>query len=157
MARHGAGWRQWRLGAWRRVQTQRRLRWEGAMAAEDTKPQEEPELTAQVGRDDQEGPAAVLIQAGKAVAYLRELARELHALGFVAKVTRSRSGVAFALVVNPSVGALKEMVTCAPSPVGLHDWYYWWSWGECMHRVGDPAGAAAKVAHVLDGVAAPTG
>jgi hypothetical protein len=32
----------------------------------------------------------------------------------------------------------------------MHDWYYWWSWGECMHRVADPTGAASKIAHVLD-------
>ena len=78
-------------------------------------------------------------------------------VGLVARVIRTRSGVAFVRVVNPLATAMRENVTCAPSPAGLHDWYYWWSWGECMHCVDDPAGAASKVAHVLDAVAAPTG
>jgi hypothetical protein len=91
------------------------------------------------------------------MAYLKNLADELAAIGLVARVIRMRSGVAFVRVVNPVATAMRENVTCAPSPCGLHDWYYWWSWGECMHDVGDPAGAASKVAHVLDTVAAPTG
>ena len=85
-----------------------------------------------------------------AMAYLKNLADELHARGLMARVIRARSGVAFVRVVNPVATAMRENVTCAPSPAGLHDWYYWWSWGECMHCVDDPAGAASKVAHVLD-------
>ena len=92
-----------------------------------------------------------------AIAYLKDLADELDARGLVARVIRTGSGVAFVRVVNPLATTMRENVTCAPSPAGLHDWYYWWSWGECMHRVDDPAGAASKVAHVLDTVAAPTG
>ena len=92
-----------------------------------------------------------------AMRYLKNLADELDACGLVARVLRTRSGVAFVRVVNPLATVMRESVTCAPSPAGLHDWYYWWSWGECMHCVDDPAGAASKVAHVLDTVAAPTG
>jgi hypothetical protein len=82
---------------------------------------------------------------------------ELDARGLVARVLRNRSGVAFVRVVNPLAVTLRESVTCAPSPAGLHDWYYWWSWGACTHRVDDPAGAASKVAHVLDTAGAPAG
>jgi len=92
-----------------------------------------------------------------AIAYLKDLADELDARGLVARVIRTRSGVAFVRVVNPLATTMRENVTCAPSPAGLHDWYYWWSWGECMHCVDDPSGAASKVAHVLDTVAAPVG
>ena len=89
------------------------------------------------------------------MAYLKNLADELHARGLMARVIRARSGVAFVRVVNPVATVMHENVTCAPSPAGLHDWYYWWSWGECMHCVDDPAGAASKVAHVLDTMVAP--
>ncbi|HUK72683.1 MAG TPA: hypothetical protein VLW50_28640 [Streptosporangiaceae bacterium] len=92
-----------------------------------------------------------------AMAYLKDLAAELDSRGLAARVIRTGTGVAFVRVVNPLATTMRENVTCAPSPVGLHDWYYWWSWGECMHRVDDPAGAASKVAHVLDAAAAPTG
>jgi hypothetical protein len=92
-----------------------------------------------------------------AIAYLKNLADELDARGLVARVIRTRSGVAFVRVVNPLATTMRENVTCAPSPAGLHDWYYWWSWGECMHCVDDPSGAASKVAHVLDTAAAPVG
>ncbi len=92
-----------------------------------------------------------------AMAYLKNLGDELDTRGLVARVIRTRSGVAFLRVVNPLATAMRENVTCAPSPAGLHDWYYWWSWGECMHCVDDPAGAASKVAHVLDTVGAPAG
>ncbi len=91
------------------------------------------------------------------MAYLRNLADELDARGLKARVIRASSGVAFVRVVNPLATAMHEQVTCAPSPAGLHDWYYWWSWGECMHCVDDPAGAAAKVAHVLDTAPSRTG
>ena len=86
--------------------------------------------------------------------YLKSLAEELDALGLVARVIRTPSGVAFVRVVNPLATTMRENVTCAPSPSGLHDWCYWWSWGECMHCVDDPAGAASKVAHVLETVTA---
>jgi hypothetical protein len=92
-----------------------------------------------------------------AMAYLKDLADELDSRGLVARVIRTGSGVAFVRVVNPLATTMRENVTCAPSPAGLHDWYYWWSWGECMHRVDDPAGAASKVAHVLDTAGAPAG
>jgi hypothetical protein len=29
-------------------------------------------------------------------------------------------------------------------------WYFWWSWGEPLHGVDDPGGAAVKVARVLE-------
>ena len=92
-----------------------------------------------------------------AMAYLRISRMNWTARGLVARVIRTRSGVAFVRVVNPLATTMRENVTCAPSPAGLHDWYYWWSWGECMHYVDDPAGAASKVAHVLDTAAAPVG
>ena len=91
------------------------------------------------------------------MAYLKNLADELDARGLVARVLRTHSGVAYVRVVNPLATTMRENVTCAPSPAGLHDWYYWWSWGERMHRVDDPAGAATKVAHVLDSAGAPAG
>ncbi|WP_246122032.1 hypothetical protein [Actinoallomurus bryophytorum] len=41
---------------------------------------------------------------------------------------------------------------CAPAPGGTDQppWYFWWSWGEPMHAVDDPCGAAVKVARVLE-------
>ncbi|MFG2003540.1 hypothetical protein ACGFNU_30705 [Spirillospora sp. NPDC048911] len=82
------------------------------------------------------------------VGYLEELEHELDTRGLVARVVRTRSGPAFLRVVNPEAASLAEDVTCAPAPES-HDHYYWWSWGERMHRVDDPEGAAVKLAHVL--------
>ncbi|MGK5550809.1 hypothetical protein ACSNOI_04280 [Actinomadura kijaniata] len=82
------------------------------------------------------------------VDYLEELEQELDTRGLVARVVRTRSGPAFLRVVNPEAASLAEDVTCAPAPES-HDHYYWWSWGERMHRVDDPGGAAVKLAHVL--------
>ncbi len=123
----------------------------GAIARHDDRTQH----AAAVGAADADGRASRHCQG--AMAYLKDLADELDARGLVARVIRTGSGVAFIRVVNPLATTMRENVTCAPSPAGLHDWYYWWSWGECMHRVDDPAGAAAKVARVLDTVGAPTG
>lgn len=83
----------------------------------------------------------------KRVGYLEELVHELGSRGLVARVVRTRSGPAFLRVVNPAA-SLSESVTCAPAPDGCD--HYWWSWGEPMHQVGDPRGAATKVARVLD-------
>jgi hypothetical protein len=84
------------------------------------------------------------------VGHLEALVRELGSHGLTARVVQTRSGgPAFLRVVNPNAASLSENVTCAPAPDGL-DHYYWWSWGERMHRVGDPGGAALKVAHVLE-------
>ncbi|MFI0355082.1 hypothetical protein [Actinomadura sp. 9N407] len=80
--------------------------------------------------------------------YLEELEHELDTRGLVGRVVRTRSGPAFLRVVNPDAASLAEDVTCAPAPES-HDHYYWWSWGERMHRVDDPGGAAVKLAHVL--------
>jgi len=63
-------------------------------------------------------------------------------------VVRTRSGPAFLRVVNPEAASLAEDVTCAPVPETA-DHYFWWSWGERMHRVDDVGGAALKLAHVL--------
>ncbi|WP_225993364.1 hypothetical protein [Actinomadura rudentiformis] len=82
------------------------------------------------------------------VGYLEELEHELDTRGLVARVVRTRSGPAFLRVVNPEAASLAEDVTCAPAPES-HDHYFWWSWGERMHRVDDPEGAAVKLAHVL--------
>ncbi|MQY06360.1 hypothetical protein [Actinomadura macrotermitis] len=82
------------------------------------------------------------------VGYLEELEHELGSRGLVARVVRTRSGPAFLRVVNPDAASLAEDVTCAPAPES-RDHYYWWSWGERMHRVDDPGGAAVKLAHVL--------
>lgn len=82
------------------------------------------------------------------VGYLEELEHELGSRGLVARVVRTRSGPAFLRVVNPEAASLAEDVTCAPAP-DTRDHYYWWSWGERMHRVDDPGGAAIKLAHVL--------
>src|SRR6266487_3245010 len=103
------------------------------------------------------GVGSVQRKSGGTMAYLKDLAAELQARGLLARVVRGRRGPAFVRVVNPLATTIHESVSCAPSPAGLHDWYYWWSWGECMHRVGDPAGAASKVARVLHAVAAPAG
>jgi hypothetical protein len=81
--------------------------------------------------------------------YLEELVDELGTRGLTARVVRTRSGPAFLRVCNPEAASLAENVTCAPAPdSSVH--YYWWSWGERMHRVDDPGGAALKVAHVLE-------
>jgi hypothetical protein len=80
--------------------------------------------------------------------YLEELEHELDTRGLVARVVRTRSGPAFLRVVNPDAASLAEDVTCAPAPES-HDHYYWWSWGERLHRVDDPGGAARKLARVL--------
>ncbi|WP_242614273.1 hypothetical protein [Actinomadura roseirufa] len=82
------------------------------------------------------------------VGYLEELEHELDTRGLVARVVRTRSGPAFLRVVNPEAASLAEDVTCAPAPESP-DHYFWWSWGELMHRVDDPGGAAVKLAHVL--------
>lgn len=82
------------------------------------------------------------------VGYLEVLEHELGSRGLVARVVRTRSGPAFLRVVNPEAASLAEDVTCAPAP-NTRDHYYWWSWGERMHRVDDPGGAALKLAHVL--------
>ncbi len=88
----------------------------------------------------------------KRVGYLEELVPELGSRGLVARVVRTRSGPAFLRVVNPDAASLSENVTCAPAPdaaSGEVADYYWWSWGERMHRADDPREAARKVAHVL--------
>jgi len=92
------------------------------------------------------------VVSDRRLCYLEELVPELGSRGLVARVVRTRSGPAFLRVVNPEAASLSENVTCAPAPdsasgEGAH--YYWWSWGELMHRVEDPGGAACKVAHVL--------
>jgi hypothetical protein len=83
--------------------------------------------------------------------YLECLVHELGERGLVARVVRSRSGPAFCRVVNPAARSLTENLMCAPAPgdSGRRSWYFWWSWGEPMHEVDDPRGAAAKVARVL--------
>jgi hypothetical protein len=84
--------------------------------------------------------------------YLEGLVHELGQRGLVARVVRSRSGPAFCRVVNPEAASMSENVMCAPAP-GSPDqrsWYFWWSWGEPMHDVDDPCGAAVKVARVLE-------
>ncbi|REE95706.1 hypothetical protein [Thermomonospora umbrina] len=82
------------------------------------------------------------------VGHLEDLGRAVGSRGLVSRVVRTRSGPVFLRVVNPEAGGLAEDVTCAPVP-GRPDHYFWWSWGECMHRVDDPGGAASKLAHVL--------
>jgi hypothetical protein len=81
--------------------------------------------------------------------YLEELVHELGSRGLTARVVRTRSGPDFLRVCNPEAASLAENVTCAPAP-DSSEHYYWWSWGELMHRVDDPGGAARKVAHVLE-------
>ncbi|SEG55562.1 hypothetical protein SAMN04489712_106240 [Thermomonospora echinospora] len=82
------------------------------------------------------------------VGCLEDLGQAVGSQGLVAKVVQTRSGPTFLRVVNPEAGSLAEDVTCAPAP-GTPEHYYWWSWGERMHRVDDPGGAASKLAHVL--------
>jgi hypothetical protein len=81
--------------------------------------------------------------------HLEQLVRELCARGLVARVVTTRSGPAFLRVVNPEATSLSENVTCAPAPNSAEH-YFWWSWGELMHQVTDPRGAARKVARVLE-------
>ena len=88
----------------------------------------------------------------KRLGYLEGLVPELGSRGLVARLVRSRSGPAFLRVVNPDAASLSENVTCAPAPdaaSGEVADYYWWSWGERMHRADEPHEAARKVAHVL--------
>jgi hypothetical protein len=81
--------------------------------------------------------------------HLDGLVRELGARGLVASVVKPRSGPAFLRVVNPEATGLAEVVTCAPAP-NSSEHFFWWSWGELMHQVDDPSGAAKKLAHVLE-------
>jgi hypothetical protein len=85
------------------------------------------------------------------IGYLEGLVHALADRGLVARVVRSRSGPAFCRVVNPDAASLCENVMCAPAPGGADHlpWYFWWSWGEPLHDVDDPHGAAVKVARVL--------
>ena len=83
------------------------------------------------------------------ISHLRQLAHELGSRGLDARVIRARAdGTAFLRVVNPRAASLSENVTCAKAPED-RDHYFWWSWGERMHRVSDPEGAATKVGRVL--------
>lgn len=86
------------------------------------------------------------------VGYLEGLVRALGERGLAARVIRTRSGPAFCRVVNPAAAGMSENVMCAPAPGALDrlPWYFWWSWGEPMHGVDDPCGAAVKVARVLE-------
>ncbi|MDF5758755.1 hypothetical protein [Spongiactinospora sp. TRM90649] len=84
---------------------------------------------------------------------LERLVSELDAHGLLARVVRTPAGRAFVRVINPAATSLAENVTCRQVTVPDQlDWYYWWSWGELMHRADDPAGAATKVARVLAAV-----
>jgi hypothetical protein len=105
------------------------------------------ERTGATAPETAEGRGTQVV-SDRRVGYLRALERELAARGLVARVVRTRSGPAFLRVVNPAAASLAEDVTCAPAPE-THDHYYWWSWGERMHRVDDVGGAAVKLAHVL--------
>lgn len=82
------------------------------------------------------------------VGYLRELGDELGSRGLISRLVHSATGPLFLRVINPQAASLAEDITCAPVP-GSCDHYYWWSWGERMHRVDEPGTAAGKVAHVL--------
>ncbi|MDH2429736.1 hypothetical protein [Sphaerisporangium sp. TRM90804] len=81
--------------------------------------------------------------------HLERLVDELDARGLHARLVHTQSGRAFVRVINPNATSLAENVTCRPQAVPA---YYWWSWGERMHQVDDPAGAATKVARVLAAV-----
>ncbi|ROO89518.1 hypothetical protein EDD29_7215 [Actinocorallia herbida] len=83
------------------------------------------------------------------VDHLEGLVRELAERGLLARVVRTRSGPAFLRVVNPDAASLTENVTCAPAPESREPWF-WWSWGERLHRVDDPRAAARKLARVLE-------
>lgn len=81
--------------------------------------------------------------------HLERLVSELGARGLHARVVRTPTGRVFVRVINPNATSLAENVTCRPQATTD---YYWWSWGERMHRADDPAGAATKVARVLAAV-----
>jgi hypothetical protein len=81
--------------------------------------------------------------------HLERLVRELDARGLIASVVKTRSGPTFLRVVNPEATSLSEIVTCAPAPDSAEH-YFWWSWGELLHQVDDPSGAAGKLARVLE-------
>ena len=82
--------------------------------------------------------------------HLDQLVSELDARGLLARVVRTQNGRTFVRVINPNATSLAETVTCRPQ--ATTEYYYWWSWGERMHRADDPAGAASKVARVLAAV-----
>ncbi len=54
-------------------------------------------------------------------------------------------------VFTPGAAMLAESIDCIPGTddSGRLHWYYRWSWGELLHDVDDPSGAAAKIADVL--------
>ncbi|WP_283137837.1 hypothetical protein [Rhizohabitans arisaemae] len=81
--------------------------------------------------------------------HLQRLVCALDSHGLLARVVRTQSGRAFVRVINPRATSLAENVTCHAQATTE---YYWWSWGERMHRADDPAGAATKVARVLAAV-----
>ena len=91
---------------------------------------------------------------GDSYDYLRNLADHLGGRGLRANVVQGSTGANFIRVVNPRAASLSETVTCAPISTDSEtlDWSFWWSWGERMHHVNDPAGAATKVAHVLESI-----
>jgi hypothetical protein len=89
------------------------------------------------------------VAGDKRIAYLEELVHALDSCGLMARVVRTRSGPAFLRVVNPDAAGLTENVTCAPVPESAEH-YFWWSWGERLHRVDDPGAAARKLARVLE-------
>ncbi|GAA4532625.1 MULTISPECIES: hypothetical protein [Nonomuraea] len=83
--------------------------------------------------------------------HLERLVSELDARGLLARVVRTQSGRLFVRVINPKATSLSENVTCRVA-TDIPDWWYCWSWGERLHTVDDPAGAATKVARVLAAV-----
>jgi hypothetical protein len=81
------------------------------------------------------------------IARLEDLAAELAARGWTARVHAPRGQIPSLHARNPEPGAsaLSEHIYAERGADST--WTYWWSWNELI--AGTPAGAAAVIVHVL--------
>lgn len=77
--------------------------------------------------------------------FLGKLAVELELHGLTATL---RAYPPSLRISDPDAGMLSETVDCVPMPEG---WFYRWSWGDIVGHADDPAGAALRIARVLNG------
>jgi hypothetical protein len=77
--------------------------------------------------------------------FLGKLAVELELRGLTVTL---RANPPSLRISDPDTAMLAETVDCVPRPEG---WFYRWSWGEVVGLADDPAGAAQRIARVLNG------